>query len=65
MNSVGSPKENPTYQLETTTYMRIYAQAATPEPLSALKLLLADETMQHFSGTLESFSPTLKRVRSL
>ncbi|KAF2100382.1 DUF1446-domain-containing protein [Rhizodiscina lignyota] len=47
---VGTPKENPTYQLESTTYFRIYAQAATPEPLAALKLLLADETMQHFSG---------------
>lgn len=35
---------------ESTTYMRIYAQAPTPEPLAALKLLLADETMQHFSG---------------
>ncbi|KAI1629844.1 hypothetical protein EDD37DRAFT_70382 [Exophiala viscosa] len=47
---VGSPRENPTYQLESTTYFRIFAQADSPEPLSALKLLLADETMQHFSG---------------
>ncbi|CAK7208038.1 hypothetical protein SEUCBS139899_010872 [Sporothrix eucalyptigena] len=47
---VGSDKKNPHRQLECTTYFRIFAQAATPEPLSALKLLLADETMQHFSG---------------
>ncbi|KAK7179830.1 duf1446 domain-containing protein [Paraphaeosphaeria sporulosa] len=47
---VGSPLPNPHRMLESTTYMRIYAQAPTPEPLAALKLLLADETMQHFSG---------------
>ncbi|KAL1889954.1 hypothetical protein Sste5346_008532 [Sporothrix stenoceras] len=47
---VGSDKKNPYRQLECTTYFRIFAQAAAPEPLSALKLLLADETMQHFSG---------------
>ncbi|CAK7230055.1 hypothetical protein SCUCBS95973_007444 [Sporothrix curviconia] len=47
---VGSDKKNPHRQLECTTYFRIFAQALTPEPLSALKLLLADETMQHFSG---------------
>jgi hypothetical protein len=50
--SVGSPRENPSFQLEATTYFRIFAQASTPEPLAALKLLLADETMQHFSGTV-------------
>ncbi|KIV79466.1 hypothetical protein PV11_07028 [Exophiala sideris] len=47
---VGWPRENPSCQLESTTYFRIFAQADTREPLSALKLLLADETMQHFSG---------------
>ena len=50
--SVGSPRENPSFQSEATTYFRIFAQASTPEPLAALKLLLADETMQHFSGTV-------------
>ncbi|EXJ83944.1 hypothetical protein A1O3_04611 [Capronia epimyces CBS 606.96] len=47
---VGSPRPNPSFQLEATTYFRIFAQASTPGPLAALKLLLADETMQHFSG---------------
>ncbi len=53
---VGSPRENPSFQLESTTYFRIFAQASTPEPLSALKLLLADETMQHFSGIVPRLS---------
>lgn len=43
---VGSPKQNPQYMMESTTYTRIFAQAKTPEPLSALKLLLADNTQQ-------------------
>lgn len=43
---VGSPKPNPHYMMEATTYTRIFAQAKKPEPLSALKLLLADNTQQ-------------------
>lgn len=43
---VGSAKENPRYMFESTTYTRIFAQARKPETLSALKLLLADNTQQ-------------------
>lgn len=43
---VGSPKENPRYMFESTTYSRIFAQSRKPETLSALKLLLADNTQQ-------------------
>lgn len=43
---IGYPKKNPWKMLETTTYSRIFAQAKTKEPLSALKLLLADNTQQ-------------------
>lgn len=43
---IGSPKPNPHYMMESTTYTRIFAQAKKAEPLSALKLLLADNTQQ-------------------
>lgn len=43
---VGNARPNPRYMFESTTYSRIFAQAKTPEPLSALKLLLADNTQQ-------------------
>lgn len=60
--SVGWPRENPAAQLECTTYFRIFAQSSIPEPLSALKLLLADETMQHFSGTVHTPFPSQRLV---
>lgn len=43
---IGNPKTDPEYMFETTTYSRIFAQAKSKEPLSALKLLLADDTQQ-------------------
>ena len=43
---IGNARENPRYMFESTTYSRIFAQAKTKEPLSALKLLLADNTQQ-------------------
>lgn len=43
---IGYPKTDPRYMFETTTYTRIFAQAKTKEPLSALKLILADDTQQ-------------------
>lgn len=43
---VGSARPDPRYMMESTTYSRIFAQAKTAEPLSALKLLLADQTQQ-------------------
>lgn len=43
---IGSARPDPRYMFESTTYTRIFAQAKTPEPLSALKLLLADQTQQ-------------------
>ena len=46
---VGNAKKNPRFMLETTTYSRIFAQAKSPEPLAALKLLLADNTQQKLS----------------
>jgi hypothetical protein len=50
---VGNAKENPRYMLESTTYSRIFAQAKSPEPLAALKLLLADNTQQKPSVSLQ------------
>jgi hypothetical protein len=44
--TIGNARENPRYMFESTTYSRIFAQAKTKEPLSALKLLLADNTQQ-------------------
>lgn len=43
---IGNAKKNPRYMFETTTYSRIFAQTKSPEPLAALKLLLADNTQQ-------------------
>lgn len=43
---IGNSGVDPQSMFETTSYSRIFAQAKTPEPLSALKLLLADDTQQ-------------------
>lgn len=43
---VGSARPDPRFMMESTTYSRIFAQSKTAEPLSALKLLLADQTQQ-------------------
>ena len=43
---IGNAREDPRYMFESTTYSRIFAQAKKKEPLSALKLLLADQTQQ-------------------
>ncbi|KAJ9501708.1 hypothetical protein H2202_002670 [Exophiala xenobiotica] len=48
--TIGSPRPNPRRMFESTTYSRIFAQAKRPEPLSALKLILADDTQQKPSG---------------
>lgn len=44
--AIGHARDDPRTMFESTTYSRIFAQAKTPEPLSALKLLLADQTQQ-------------------
>lgn len=47
---------DPKTMFETTTYSRIFAQAKTKEPLSALKLILADDTQQKYvSGVKKRF----------
>jgi hypothetical protein len=46
----GVPKENPRTQLESTTYLRIFSEAATPEPGLALLGVIGEYAMQHFSG---------------
>lgn len=43
---IGDPRPDPRRMFESTTYSRIFAQAKKPEPLSALKLILADDTQQ-------------------
>ncbi|EEU35687.1 uncharacterized protein NECHADRAFT_97888 [Fusarium vanettenii 77-13-4] len=50
IDHVGTAKKNPHTQFEATTYFRTFAQAATPEPILKLKMLISDETLQHFSG---------------
>lgn len=47
---IGHAREDPRNMFESTTYTRIFAQAKAREPLSALKLLLADNTQQKPSG---------------
>lgn len=46
----GVPKENPRTQLESTTYLRIFTEAATREPGVALLRVIGEYAMQHFSG---------------
>lgn len=44
--TIGGVVQDPKRMFEATTYSRIFAQAKKPEPLSALKLILADDTQQ-------------------
>ena len=48
--TIGNPRTDPRRMFESTTYSRIFAQAKKAEPLSALKLILADDTQQKPSG---------------
>lgn len=57
---IGNARENPRYMFESTTYSRIFAQSKEKEPLSALKLLLADNTQQKPSVRIAP----LGRIRS-
>jgi hypothetical protein len=50
--NIGNAREDPRRMFEATTYSRIFAQSKTKEPLSALKLLLADNTQQKPSVSL-------------
>lgn len=43
---IGNAREDPRYMFESTSYSRIFAQSRKKEVLSALKLLLADQTQQ-------------------
>jgi hypothetical protein len=51
---VGRPQSNPTCQLASTTYLRIFAQAVEKEVIGKLLAAWAFNSMQHFSG-LSSF----------
>lgn len=50
---IGSARPDPRRMFEATSYSRIFAQAKRPEPLSALKLILADDTQQKPSVSLQ------------
>lgn len=52
---IGNAGIDPKYMFESTSYTRIFAQAKSKEPLSALKLLLADQTQQ---------KPSVSRLRT-
>ena len=43
---IGGAGKDPRTMFDTTSYSRIFAQAKSKEPLSALKLILADDTQQ-------------------
>ncbi|KAL3417209.1 duf1446 domain-containing protein [Phlyctema vagabunda] len=47
---VGVPEINPQSQLASTTYCRVFAEAATPTALIGLLYALRDISLQHFSG---------------
>ena len=46
----GVPKENPRTQLESTSYLRIFTEAATQQPGLGLLGVFGEYAMQHFSG---------------
>jgi hypothetical protein len=47
---IGVPAENPKTQVSSTTYLRIFAQAAKVETLRKLHMAFAFNSMQHFAG---------------
>lgn len=55
---VGTNAPNPTSQLGSTTYCRIFAQADSEQPLYTLLKTVQEFGMQHFSGTM-SLVPVL------
>ncbi|OBT57060.1 hypothetical protein VE04_02366 [Pseudogymnoascus sp. 24MN13] len=47
---VGVPEANPKSQLRSTTYCRVFVEAAEPEPLVRLLRCFSDIALRHFSG---------------
>ncbi|KAF1984845.1 DUF1446-domain-containing protein [Aulographum hederae CBS 113979] len=47
---VGRPEQNPSSQLRSTTYCRLFAEAAEEAPLRALQKAFGSIALQHFSG---------------
>lgn len=47
---IGIPEQNPTSQLRSTTYLRIFAEASDPNVNLGLASLLSEFAMQHYSG---------------
>ncbi|SMR43947.1 unnamed protein product [Zymoseptoria tritici ST99CH_3D1] len=47
---VGRPQPNPTCQLASTTYLRIFAQAVEKDVIGKMMAAWATNVMQHFSG---------------
>lgn len=47
---IGVPEENPTSQLKSTTYLRLFAEASDPNVNLGLASLLGEFAMQHYSG---------------
>lgn len=50
---VGRPQPNPTCQLASTTYLRIFAQAVEKDVIGKMMAAWATNVMQHFSGLYE------------
>jgi hypothetical protein len=48
---VGRPQANPTCQLASTSYLRVFAQAVEKDVVGKLLPAWATNTMQHFSGS--------------
>lgn len=47
---VGTPEANPKSQLASTTYLRLFAEATSQEPLIAVLFAMRDISLRHFSG---------------
>jgi hypothetical protein len=52
---IGTPEANPKTQFASTTYLRVFSQADTVEPLYALLRSFSEMGMQHFSGFHRKF----------
>ncbi|OCL10666.1 DUF1446-domain-containing protein [Glonium stellatum] len=50
LDKIGIPQANPQSQLQSTTYMRIFAEASDPSINIGLAQTMSEFAMQHFSG---------------
>lgn len=58
---VGVPATNPKFQLESTTYLRIFVQAKNPKSIEVVSKAWSFNSMAHFAGRSHSHMPRCDR----